>query len=99
MAAQEEDQREALEVDFEVVVGERLEVGEGMETEGVEEEVGAEAEEEAVAASARVEVEEGEGIQISQDLGEHFEGVVRSQTIVGRHGVHGRFSGHIFSTT
>lgn len=77
VADQEEDQREALEADFEAAVGERLEVGEGLEIEVVEE-VGADLEEEAAAASARVEVEEGGEIPISQDL-EHIEVVVHSR--------------------
>ena len=77
MADQEEDQREALEADFEAAVGERLEVGEGLEIEGVEE-VGADLEEEAAAASARVAGEDGGEIPISQDL-EHIEVVVHSR--------------------
>lgn len=80
MADQEEDQREALEADFEAAVGERLEVGEGLEIEEVGE-VGADLEEEAAAASARVEVEEGGVIPISQDL-EHIEVVVHKSKIM-----------------
>lgn len=80
VADQEEDQREALEADFEAAVGERLEVGEGLEIEEVGE-VGADLEEEAAAASARVEVEEGGGIPISQDL-EHIGVVVHKSKIM-----------------